>query len=195
MNKATFKKTVTSTKLCIFAHQILSKRLGKSITWFLSKIGALGYTLIIFITSLKEALNGTSANHLSDSWGAITKRSPLGQQGSTALLKSTVSRSVPVACIRTRSEFRVAGHECYMGTAALSDGDYVHAMMAHADLLIVVGHDVVEKPPFFMHHTDTRQVIHASYYTAVVSSRCTKPYRTKPYHQNRHHVLQCTGEM
>lgn len=55
-----------------------------------------------------------------------------------------------------------------MGTAALSDGDYVHAMMAHADLLIVVGHDVVEKPPFFMHQADARQVIHASYYTAVV---------------------------
>ena len=54
-----------------------------------------------------------------------------------------------------------------MGTAALSDGDYVHAMMAHADLIIVVGHDVVEKPPFFMHVTDKRRVIHVSYSAQV----------------------------
>ena len=58
-----------------------------------------------------------------------------------------------------------------MGTAALSDGDYVHATMAHADLLIVVGHDIVEKPPFFMHQADDRTVIHVSYYTAVVRAQ------------------------
>jgi acetolactate synthase-1/2/3 large subunit len=56
----------------------------------------------------------------------------------------------------------------YMGTAALSDGDYIHAVMGSADLILVVGHDVVEKPPFFMHHTDERKVIHCSYYGAQV---------------------------
>ena len=45
-----------------------------------------------------------------------------------------------------------------MGTAAISDGDYVHVAINHADLIIMVGHDVVEKPPFFMHPKDTRKV-------------------------------------
>ena len=37
-------------------------------------------------------------------------------------------------------------------------GDYVHVAIEHADLIIMVGHDVVEKPPFFMHPKDTRKV-------------------------------------
>ncbi|CAK0784038.1 hypothetical protein CVIRNUC_007241 [Coccomyxa viridis] len=56
----------------------------------------------------------------------------------------------------------------YMGTAAISDGDYVHVAIEHADLIIMVGHDVVEKPPFFMHPKDTRKVIHINYFSAVI---------------------------
>ena len=51
-----------------------------------------------------------------------------------------------------------AGQPEYMGTAAISDGDYVHVAISHADLIIMMGHDVVEKPPFFMHPKDTRKV-------------------------------------
>ncbi|HEV2955173.1 MAG TPA: acetolactate synthase large subunit [Xanthobacteraceae bacterium] len=42
------------------------------------------------------------------------------------------------------------GSNLYMGTAALSEGDYVHRAVDRADLIISVGHDTVEKPPFFM---------------------------------------------
>jgi acetolactate synthase-1/2/3 large subunit len=42
------------------------------------------------------------------------------------------------------------GSNLYMGTAALSEGDYVHGAVDRADLIISVGHDTVEKPPFFM---------------------------------------------
>ena len=38
----------------------------------------------------------------------------------------------------------------FVGTAALSDGDYVHLAVKRADLVITVGHDTVEKPPFIM---------------------------------------------
>ena len=41
-------------------------------------------------------------------------------------------------------------HPLYMGTTALSANDYVHCAIDRADLIINVGHDVVEKPPFFM---------------------------------------------
>ncbi len=57
--------------------------------------------------------------------------------------------------------------DCWMGNAALSDGDYVHQMIAHADCIINVGHDVVEKPPFFM-SKGKRTVIHVNFSTADV---------------------------
>ena len=56
----------------------------------------------------------------------------------------------------------------YLGNAALSDNDYVHCMIDRADLIINVGHDVVEKPPFFMHAEDNRKVIHVNFMTASV---------------------------
>ena len=55
----------------------------------------------------------------------------------------------------------------FMGNTALSDGDFVHRVINRADLIINVGHDVVEKPPFFMHH-DSTQVIHINFETAAV---------------------------
>lgn len=39
------------------------------------------------------------------------------------------------------------GSNLYMGTAALSEGDYVHDAVERADLIIAIGHDTVEKPP------------------------------------------------
>ena len=35
-----------------------------------------------------------------------------------------------------------------LGTAALTSGDIVHRAFEHADLIVTVGHDVIEKPPF-----------------------------------------------
>ena len=42
------------------------------------------------------------------------------------------------------------GHNLYMGTAALSERDYVHEAIDQADLILAIGHDTVEKPPFIM---------------------------------------------
>jgi len=57
--------------------------------------------------------------------------------------------------------------ELFMGNTALSSGDFVHRAIARADLIINVGHDVVEKPPFFMEHGG-QQVIHINFETAAV---------------------------
>ncbi|MEE9452363.1 MAG: acetolactate synthase large subunit [Gammaproteobacteria bacterium] len=56
-------------------------------------------------------------------------------------------------------------HPLYMGTAALSDGDYLHCAIKRADLIINVGHDIVEKPPFIM-VADGAKVIHLNYFPA-----------------------------
>ena len=55
----------------------------------------------------------------------------------------------------------------WVGNAALSSGDFVHRAFEHADLIVNVGHDIVEKPPFVMHPGGT-QVIHVNYFTAEV---------------------------
>lgn len=59
------------------------------------------------------------------------------------------------------------GTELYIGTAALSARDYVHEAIEQADLIITIGHDTVEKPPFIMGR-DGPQVIHVGYQPASV---------------------------
>jgi acetolactate synthase-1/2/3 large subunit len=58
-------------------------------------------------------------------------------------------------------------HPLFMGCAALSAGDYVHRAIEAADLILNIGHDVIEKPPFFMKRGGA-EVIHISYNTAEV---------------------------
>jgi acetolactate synthase I/II/III large subunit len=59
------------------------------------------------------------------------------------------------------------GSGLYMGTAALSERDYVHDAVDRADLIIAIGHDTVEKPPFLMGpHGPT--VLHVGYLPATV---------------------------
>ncbi len=59
------------------------------------------------------------------------------------------------------------GSNLYMGTAALSERDYVHEAVDQADLIIAVGHDTIEKPPFIMGPKGPK-VIHVSYTPANV---------------------------
>jgi acetolactate synthase I/II/III large subunit len=60
-----------------------------------------------------------------------------------------------------------AGSNLYIGTAALSERDWVHEAIDQADLIISIGHDTVEKPPFLMGHGGP-QVIHIGATPATV---------------------------
>ncbi|GAB2510212.1 acetolactate synthase large subunit [Microbulbifer agarilyticus] len=55
----------------------------------------------------------------------------------------------------------------FIGNTALSDGDFVHRAIDQADLIINVGHDVVEKPPFFM-RPGGPEVVHINFSSAQV---------------------------
>lgn len=55
----------------------------------------------------------------------------------------------------------------YLGTAALSKDDFIHSAIKEADLILSIGHDVVEKPPFLMKNGD-QHVIHVNYTAADV---------------------------
>jgi acetolactate synthase-1/2/3 large subunit len=60
-----------------------------------------------------------------------------------------------------------SGSGLYMGTAALTDRDYVHQAIDVADLIISIGHDTIEKPPFLM-GPDGPAVLHIGYLPATV---------------------------
>lgn len=60
------------------------------------------------------------------------------------------------------------GSNLYVGTAALSERDYVHEAIDMADLIIAIGHDTVEKPPFLMKSEGGPRVIHIGYSSASV---------------------------
>ena len=55
----------------------------------------------------------------------------------------------------------------FLGNAAVSSGDFVHRAIEAADLIINVGHDVIEKPPFIMKQGGVR-VIHINFFTVQV---------------------------
>ncbi len=58
-------------------------------------------------------------------------------------------------------------HPKFVGCAALSAGDFVHRAVEASDCIVNVGHDVIEKPPFFM-KPGGAEVIHVSMRTAEV---------------------------
>lgn len=59
------------------------------------------------------------------------------------------------------------GTELYMGTAALSERDYIHEAIEQADLIVTIGHDTIEKPPFIMGKGGPK-VVHVGYQPATV---------------------------
>ncbi|MDB5579574.1 MAG: thiamine pyrophosphate protein domain protein TPP-binding [Bradyrhizobium sp.] len=59
------------------------------------------------------------------------------------------------------------GTELYLGTAALTERDYVHEAVERADVILTIGHDTVEKPPFVMGPGGPK-VIHLGYQPARV---------------------------
>jgi acetolactate synthase-1/2/3 large subunit len=60
-----------------------------------------------------------------------------------------------------------AGSNLYMGTAALSERDWIHEAVDKADLIISIGHDTVEKPPFIMNESGPH-VVHIGATPATV---------------------------
>jgi len=56
--------------------------------------------------------------------------------------------------------------ELYVGTAALSERDYIHRMIDRSDLIIAIGHDTIEKPPFLM--GADQHVMHIGFMPATV---------------------------
>jgi acetolactate synthase-1/2/3 large subunit len=87
---------------------------------------------------------------------------------STAGLAGFVLRTgIPFFTTQMGKGTVAGGSNQYIGTTALSERDYVHEAIDKADLIISIGHDTVEKPPFIMGPKGPK-VIHVSYTPAHV---------------------------
>ena len=105
----------------------------------------------------------------------IAAKCPLLMLGAAASRPRSTS-DIAQFVIRTRIPFFTTqmgkgtvpgGTELYMGTAALSEKDYVHEAIEQADLIITIGHDTIEKPPFIMGKGGPN-VVHVGYQPATV---------------------------
>jgi acetolactate synthase-1/2/3 large subunit len=85
---------------------------------------------------------------------------------SEALQKLIETTQIPYFTTQMGKGVVDARHPQCLGTAALSDNDFLHCAISRADLIINIGHDVIEKPPFFM--TDRQKVIHINFFPAHV---------------------------
>ncbi|KHE91001.1 Acetolactate synthase [Candidatus Brocadiaceae bacterium S225] len=85
---------------------------------------------------------------------------------SKALRKLIETTQIPYFTTQMGKGVVDARHPQCLGTAALSDNDFLHCAISRADLIINIGHDVIEKPPFFM--TDRQKVIHVNFFPANV---------------------------
>ncbi|WP_183628194.1 acetolactate synthase large subunit [Rhizobium leguminosarum] len=84
-------------------------------------------------------------------FGAGASRAAVSRPGSTAEMAQFVNRTgIPFFTTQMGKGAVPENSSLYIGTAALSGGDYVHTAVDEADLIITIGHDTTEKPPFIM---------------------------------------------
>ena len=88
---------------------------------------------------------------------------------SNQLTRFVEQTGIPFICTQMGKGVIDERHPQYLGTAALSSADSVHEAVAAADLIINTGHDMIEKPPFFMTHGGV-EVLHISFAPAGVDS-------------------------
>lgn len=62
----------------------------------------------------------------------------------------------------------------YIGTAALTSGDYLHDVIAQADMIIAIGYDMIEKPTNLIEAGRTK-VVHL-HFTPTEITELYQPY-------------------
>lgn len=75
---------------------------------------------------------------------------------SNMLAKFVDATGIPFICTQMGKGVLDERKREYLGTAAVGSGDFVHAIVKGSDLILAVGYDINEKPPFTM---DGRMVV------------------------------------
>ncbi|BAK74647.1 MAG: acetolactate synthase large subunit [Arcobacter sp.] len=97
--------------------------------------------------------------------GAGANRTRIG----TALTDFVNETGIPFFSTQMGKGVIDENHKLCLSTAALSKDDFIHCAIERADLIINVGHDVIEKPPFFMENKpNATKVIHVNFFPSEV---------------------------
>ncbi|NEJ25238.1 hypothetical protein GR247_34690 [Rhizobium leguminosarum] len=93
-------------------------------------------------------------------FGAAASRAAASHLGLAADMAQFVIRTgIPFLATQMGKGTVSESSHLYMGTPALSEGEDVHEVIDKADLILPIGHDTTEKPPFIM-RKGGQEVIH-----------------------------------
>ena len=82
-------------------------------------------------------------------------------------LKNLINKTgIPFVTTQMGKGVEDESSELYIGTTALSSGDYVHTALEKSDLVIMVGHDTIEKPPIIPN--GNTKLAHINFYPADI---------------------------
>jgi len=96
--------------------------------------------------------------------GSGANRKLIGKQLS-ALVEQT---GIPFVTTQMGKGVVAEDSDRYLGTTALSDNDFVHEAIRAADLVLMLGHDVTEKPPAFAEAG--QRVVHINFSAADIDT-------------------------
>jgi acetolactate synthase I/II/III large subunit len=96
--------------------------------------------------------------------GAGANRKLIGKQ-----LKNFIDKTaIPFISTQMGKGVVDENSELYLGTTALSSDDFVHRALETADLIIMLGHDITEKPPVIA--GDGQRIAHLNFSPAEIDS-------------------------
>lgn len=98
-------------------------------------------------------------------------RTANNSRSSTVLTKFIEKTKIPFFTTQMGKGVVNEDQKLCLRTAALSKDDFLHCAIDRADLIINIGYDAVEKPPFFMKNEEgATKVIHMNFYPSEVDS-------------------------
>ncbi|WP_196888846.1 acetolactate synthase large subunit [Aureivirga sp. CE67] len=118
------------------------------------------YASPVVIEMAKQMIEEAKSPMIVIGSGANRKRT------SKALTDFILSTKIPFATTQMGKGVIDERSEYYLGCAALSDNDFLHCALSRADLIINIGHDTIEKPPFMMSKEGDQKVIHINFFPA-----------------------------
>ncbi len=84
-------------------------------------------------------------------------------------LKSFIEKTgIPFVSTQMGKGVEDEASDLYLGTTALSSDDFVHGALKNADLILMLGHDITEKPPVIA--GPTQKIVHLNFYPAEIDS-------------------------
>lgn len=94
--------------------------------------------------------------------GAGANRKLIGKQ-----LKNFIDKTgIPFVTTQMGKGVEDEDSDLYLGTTALSSDDFVHHALEAADLILMLGHDITEKPPVISN--GAQQIAHLNFYAADI---------------------------